>query len=101
MANFILQGTKEENEKAVNLLKDKFSVFKKKAEISTVTGQTVIVEAFMDSELTDYSEESIMRSLACCSNLHRDCSNCAYAKVQDCKKTLLLDAATTVFKRKE
>lgn len=99
MATIILQGTKEENAKAVNVLKDVFAVNKKKAEFATCTGNTLVLEVFSEASTDKVSDENVMRSLVCCSNAERNCSACAYAKFQNCIEQLNLDAASVIQKR--
>lgn len=99
MATIIIQGTKEEREKALCALKAQFSTVNKKASVPSDRGITAIVDCFNEALFRDrYTGEEVMQALACCSNKERDCATCPYRKEQNCKEQLQMDGAIYVRK---
>lgn len=99
MATIIIQGSKEEREKALSALKNQFSVVNKKASVPSEKGLTTIVDCFNEVLFNDkYTGEDLMQALMCCSSAERNCSNCPYRKEQNCKEQLQMGGAVYVQK---
>mgnify|MGYP003294648265 CR=1 FL=1 len=100
MSTIIIQGKKEENQKAVNAIKAQFAVVNVKANVPMSDGCTTVIDAFSESlNKEEYSTEEIDKALLCCSSIERKCAECPYVKEPGCKDRLLADAAVSVQRR--
>ena len=89
MATIIIQGTKEENSKALNALKSQFLTVKKQSETNTVSGHLSVFDAFLDTtNERDYTDQEIDLGLKCHSNAVQDCSSCPFKKEENCAEIL-------------
>lgn len=101
MTTLIIQGTKFETDKTLDVLKSTFHIVNKKTSYTSEMGLTSIVEIQADEmHVNSFSTDEILKALVCCSNAVRDCATCPYKKVNDCKKRLQLDGAVLITKVK-
>lgn len=97
MAIIIIQGTKEEDLKITSMLQNKFPVFNKKTVLKNEDGLTTVTEAFFDKiNVDEFSDAETMKALECCSNAVRNCADCPYNKIENCKEKSYLDGVMVV-----
>ncbi len=94
MATIIVQGTKEENAKALSALKSQFLTVNKKGTTSADTGTMSIYDVYLESDNgREYSDIEIELGLKCHSNATQDCASCPFKKVENCKDVLLTEGS--------
>ena len=94
MARVIIQGSKEECDKAYNSLQNVFSNCDKKARISTEGESMIVLDVYQERFGKDgFSDEEIDLALTCHSSAIRRCDLCPYRKEPGCTEKLLIDGS--------
>lgn len=97
MATIIIQGTKEENLKAFNALKENFATVNKKGATVADTGTMTVYDIYLEADNgREYSDKEIDLGLRCCSNVERDCASCPFKKETKCIETMQTEASLYV-----
>ena len=103
MATIIIQGTKEETNKAVDSLKQSFSTCSKKATLNKDDGLLTIVDVELCGDVNSkgYTDAEVLHALDCCSIKERNCKDCPLKKENDCATTCFSMAQVVIHKMHE
>lgn len=103
MATIIIQGKKEETNKAVDALKQSFNTCSKKATLNKDDGLMTVVEVELEGyvNLKGYTDAEVLQALNCCSMKERNCKDCPLKKESDCVTTCLSMAHVVIHKMHE
>lgn len=98
MTTIIIQGSKFEIEKTINVLKTSFPIISKKLSYTTEHGILQIVEvgAKPAGSVDKFSDDQALQALYCCANVVKDCARCPYREIEDCQKQMQIDGAIAV-----
>lgn len=92
----ILQGTIEENKKAVSVLEGGFGNVKKLASVAGSEDLTTVVEIFAPKTVKGFTAEETAKAIELCCRKERECFNCPYSKIKNCKDEVQADFALIV-----
>lgn len=99
MPKIIIQGSKEENEKAVSFLKENYDKFNKTV-VKTDDDVITVVDAYEERFGKDgFTDEEIDRACLLCCSAERRCSECPYKKEPNCKERVQIDYAAMIARR--
>ncbi len=97
MTTIIIQGDKLEANKTIDVLRKTFPVINKKASYINENGTIHIIDVSTQNDSIDLTDEQVLFSLDCCAKRDRDCVNCHYRSINNCKEQLQTDGAVAVY----
>ena len=94
MAKIIIQGPKEEVQKAKTVLKQTFDVTSDVVNTRTEEEHIAIIDVYATAFGKEkWSDEEIDKALWCCAKKERDCKSCPFVKQENCAQELKIEAS--------